>query len=162
MAAADEFRDALERGDFRHLRRIASVAMPHLPQPKTDAEAEIVMHHARTQAGNVTLRSRAWSHRWLTERNLPSGLPDELRPRAERMYPVVAEGVVIAAGAMSEAMRPAGKIIQGAMSDAVAEAYADRRTEPSFVRSRILAARDRAKRHLFGALINVEGISHGR
>jgi hypothetical protein len=148
--SASAFRIALEAGDLATLRGLWASAAPHLPQPASDAEAEIVMHRARTESGAVTLRARAWSHRWLTERNLPSGLPDHLRPKAERLFPIVAEGVMISVKARSEIFRPAAAQIERAMSDAVADAYADGRKDPVFVRARMAEARARTAKALFG------------
>lgn len=108
------------------------------------------MHHARTQAESIGIRKRAYSHRWLVERALPSGLPDHLRPRAERMYPVVVEGVLVACHTFSNALKPAVREIQDSMSAAVADAYAEGRREPEFVKARMHEARARAHRALFG------------
>jgi hypothetical protein len=109
-----------------------------------------VLHRARTEAESVSLPARAWSHRWLAERSLPSGLPDALKPKAERLYPVVHEGVLIGVKAQSELMKPAAAEIQREMEGAVAEAYADGRTTPEFVRRRMFEARQRATLRLFG------------
>lgn len=140
----------MEDGDVAALRGLWAKAAPHLPQPANDAQAEIVMHRARTESGSISLRARAWSHRWLTERQLPSGLPDELRPKAERLFPIVAEGVGIAVRASSPLFRSAAAEIQQAMSDAVADAYAEKRTDPAFVTARMQEARERTAKALFG------------
>lgn len=96
VEAAPHLRQALEDGDCDVLAKLWRHIAPHLPGPKTRAEIEIVLHSARTQAGSVTFRKRAYSHRWLMERGLPSHLPDDLRPKAERIYPRIVEGVGIA------------------------------------------------------------------
>lgn len=147
---AAEFRRALEDGDVAVLRRAWSDFFSHLPQPKTDAEAEIVMHHARTQAVSVAFAKRAYSHRWLTERGLPSGLPDDLRPKAERMYPRVVDAVGISVNARSPLFAPLIAPIHDAMVDAVADAYADNKRDPAFVKARMVAAREGAITHLMG------------
>lgn len=123
---------------------------PHLPQPKNDAEALVSLHHARTQAQSIPLRARAYSHRWLLDHGYPSGLPDGLRPKADRLYPVVVEAVGIAVLGTSPLSRAAAPMIRSAMSDAVAECYADGRREPEFVRARMMEARRKATRQLFG------------
>lgn len=146
------FRNLLEAGDVGACRRAWAQLAPHLPQPKTDREAEILMHHARTGAESVAFAKRAWSHRWLCERNWPSGLPDALRPNAERLYPRVAEAVGISCTATNPMLAPAVAIIRGSMEDAVSECYADGRTEPAFVKERMQAARHRAAKHLFGSI----------
>jgi hypothetical protein len=154
MAAADEFRQALERGDVKHLRRIWSRVAPHLPQPASDEEAEIAMHQARTAARSVQFKHRAWSHRWLAERCHRSCLPDDLKPKAERLYPVVVSGVGIA---VKSNFPEVVAEVRGAMSDAVEEAFADGRTEPEFVRARMQEARTRAKLALFGRTSTLVG-----
>lgn len=151
MNHAAEFRLCLERLDVAGARRLWAHAMPHLPQPKTDADAEIVLHHARTQSDAMSLKLRAWSHRWLLERALPSGLPDRLRPSAERLYPRVVSAVGIALGAMSEIARAVRPQVMGAMQDAVRECYADgHQGDHDIVRARILEAKASATRKLLG------------
>lgn len=149
--SSGEFRALLIAGDVQGLRGLWEVAMPHLPQPKSYAEAEKVMHITRTQTASIPLRPRAYSHRWLTERNLPSYLPDELKPKAERMYPVVVEGVGIFVKPSNNAyLRPAQLEVQTSMEHAVADAYAEGRTDPEFVKARMAEAKDRTMRALFG------------
>lgn len=146
-----EFRTLLVEGDVQGLRGLWEVAMPHLPQPKSYAEAEKVMHITRTQAASIPLRPRAYSHRWLTERNLPSHLPDELRPKAERMFPIVVEGVgIFVRPTTNEYLKPAMLEVQTSMEHAVADAYAEGRTDPDFVKAQMAAAKDRAMKALFG------------
>jgi hypothetical protein len=150
MASASEFRAALASGDVRLVRKAAAIAFPHLPQPATDEEAEVLMHVARTETKSLPLKLRAWSHRWLTERGHPSHLPDDLRPAAERMHPVIAEGVMVAVMVQDEEMRPFARKLEQAMSDAVADAYANGDTAPAIVRDRMQAARSRTYRELLG------------
>ena len=149
--SADAFRRALEDGDVAALRSAWSSLFPGLPQPRSDAQAEIVMHRARTEAGSVSLKARAWSHRWLVDHDLPSGLPDELRPRAERIYPRIAAGVGIVVKATAEHHKPAALYIRKAMEGAVLEAEADGRlTDTPFVRARMADARRRAVAEIYG------------
>lgn len=149
--SSSEFRALLEQGDVQGLRGLWEVAMPHLPQPKSYAEAEKVMHITRTQMETLPLRPRAYSHRWLTERNLPSYLPDELKPKAERMYPVVVEGVgIFIKPSSNEYLRPAQLEVQRSMEHAVADAYAEGRTDPEFVKRQMADAKDKTMRALFG------------
>lgn len=152
MSKQDDFRQALEAGDVRRLRRMWSSFMPHLPQPENAEQAEITMHHARTVAVSISFRARAYSHRWLAERSLPSGLPDNLRPKAERLYPVIAEGVGISVNTRNPYLKPAMVEVRQAMEAAVEEAYADGRRDPAFVTSRMNLARERTMRALFGRL----------
>jgi hypothetical protein len=143
----DQFRDCLERLDVAGVRAIWATVAPHLPVPPTDELTLVAIHRARTQAESVRFPLRAYSHRWLEERGLPSGLPDALRPKAERMYPVVAEAVGIS---VTSSVPGLAKAVQGAMSEAVLDAYASGRREPEFVKARMLDARDRVKRSLLG------------
>lgn len=113
-------------------------------------QALISLHLARTQTRALEFRLRAYSHRWLTDNGFPSMLPDELRPRAERLYPRVVEGVGISVNMRSPILRPAAKIIERSMADAVEDAYASGRTEPEFVRARMMEAREKSMRQLFG------------
>lgn len=143
----EQFRQALEDGDIPLLRRMWAEASPHLPQPTTDEEAEATLHLARTQAETVSFPRRAYAHRWLTERGLPSGLPDALRPKAERMYANVVEAVGVAVRSEIPGLAPA---LEKTMSDAVAECYAEGKTDPLFVRGRIAAAREKFLNSAFG------------
>lgn len=146
------FKRALEEGDFKLLRKLHAEAMPHLPAPKSDADAETTMHVARTLAAWLPLKLRAYSHRWLDERGLPSQLPDELRPKAERLYPKVVSAVGISVNVMSESLQPAVPIIRGAMERAVLDAEAAGKIDDSeFVRARMAEAKKRAFKELFGA-----------
>lgn len=154
MAALDEFRTALETGDVKLLQRIHPILFPHVPAAPDLASAEIQLHMARTQADWLSLKRRAYSHRWLIERGYPSQLPDELKPSAERLYPVVTPAVFVSANTESPIMRPAMKEVQQAMSDAVMDAHADGRLEDSpYVRDRIQDARQRSLKQLFGRRI---------
>lgn len=149
--SAGAFRQLLEEGDFKALRSAWMQVAPHLPQPSSDEQAEIVMHMARTSSAAVQFDKRAYSHRWLTERLLPSQLPDELKSKAERLYPVIAEGVAIMVGTDKEWLKPALVEVRGAMEDAVSHCYADGQTDPEFVKSRMFEARDKTLKQLFGA-----------
>lgn len=144
------FRDLLEAGDITGLREAWAQLMPHLPQLETAEQAEIVMHRARTEADSLPIKHRAWSHRWLTERDLPSGLPDEIKPSAERLYPIIADAVGIAVKASNPVFKAAALEVRGAMEVAVEEAYADGRKEPEFVRQRMGEARAKTYKALFG------------
>lgn len=152
MSISDGCLEVLVEGDHAKLRRAWSEVFPHLPGPKSDEEAEVVLHHARTQSARVPFKLRAWSHRWLAERQLPSALPDELKPTAERLYPVVVEGVMVGVGlnSMQSALRPALMEIQGAMANAAGEAMADGVRDPAIIKGRMEEARMRCRRQLFG------------
>lgn len=149
MAAQDEFRRALETGDVKLLQRIHPILFPHAPAAQDLDAAEVQLHMARTMADWLALNKRAYSHRWLIERGLPSQLPDRLRASAEQICPVVKEAVLVSANTNSKILKPAMAEVQQAMADAVLEAEADGRLSDSeFVRDRIMFARGRAVRQL--------------
>lgn len=109
------------------------------------------MHRARTEAQSVPFRMRAYSHRWLTERCVASGLPMELRPSAERMVPKVVQAVGIAVKFGNPLLAPAGVEVRRAMEVAVHEADADGKLGDSkFVKARMDEARVRTMKKLFG------------
>lgn len=142
-------RQLLIDGDLARIRRAWAELFPHLHQPANDIEAEVMLHHARTQARSVPMRLRAWSHRWLCERGYPSGLPDILRPRAERLYPVVVSAVGISVNVRSPLLAPIVAPVRRAMEAAVLEAEADGRLADSdHVKARMREARERELRGL--------------
>lgn len=151
MSTETEFRRALEEGDFRRLRALHSALLPHIPEPTTDAAAEISLHMARTQADWLDLRKRAWSHRWLSERGLPSQLPDELKPKAERLYPVITEAVFVSANTNSPLLKPVAQQIQRSMCDAVEDCFANGDRDPHLVRKRMQESRETTLKQLLGA-----------
>lgn len=141
MTQSLHFRRCLEDGDVDLLMKMWGAWFPHLPQPEDRNGAEIMLHHARTQAESVPLKLRAWSHKWLTERRLPSGLPDHLKPKAERISPVIVDAVGISVVSRSGDTERA-KAIQGAMGNAVMEMYADGVTDPERVSKRMAEVRE--------------------
>lgn len=141
-----EFRRCLSECDVVAIRKLSNHVFPNAPQPTNDKEALATIHYARTQSKWMDLRLRAYSHRWLVDQGYPSALPDELRPRAERMYPIIVEGVGIA----TKTTEPAAKLIRQAMSDAVQDAYASKQTDPLFIKQRMIEARGKTIRRLFG------------
>lgn len=145
----NHFADALERGDLSYLRRYWAEKLPGLPQPE-EADAAATMHYARTVTESVTLKARAYSHRWLEERAFPSGLPDQLKPEAERIYPRVVGAVGISVNTSNVYLRPAALEVRHAMENAVSEAYADGRTDAAFVGQRMEEARERSWKQLLG------------
>lgn len=150
MNLPDVMRRALEDHDVVTCQRLWRQIAPRMPQPKNEADACMIMHHACTQANNVRFRSRAYSHRWLIDNGYPSGLPDYLRPRAERMYPKIVDAIGIACGVSSSAMKPLVPIIQGAMENVVLEHYADGIKDPDIIKPRMLEARRNAIKKLIG------------
>lgn len=137
----DHFRQALEECDVALVRKLWAHVSPHLPQPKTDHEALITIHVARTAASTIAFKLRAYSHRWLIDNGYPSQLPDELKPKAERIYPSIADAVGVSVRAGSPERKPLAEAVEKAMSDAVAESYADGKRDPLIVKERMREAR---------------------
>lgn len=141
MSMNEHFREALERLDIPLARKMWAHVMPHMPQPPTDGEALIIMHVARTHSEAISFRARAYSHSWLIERGIPSKLPDELRPRAERMYPqpIAAVGIAV------QNRTPVALAIRGSMEDAVRDAGV---SNPQLTKRAMMSARERIRRQL--------------
>jgi hypothetical protein len=144
----NEFRRCLEQLDVPGIRTLWACVSPQLPQPADDAQALIALHHARTQAESIPLKLRAYSHRWLLDQGHPSGLPDALKPKADRIYPRIVQAVAIGVRAGSPERVPLARRIQSAMEYAVQEAFADGRTEPGFVQGRMFEARRKVLKEL--------------
>lgn len=147
---ADEFLGLLEVGDVDGLCAAWRTAMPGMPQPDSRDAAEVVMHMTRTASARVRFRLRAYSHAWLRERGYSSQLPEDLWPQAEREYPTVVEAVGIAVSFSTPHLKKAAEEIQKSMSYAVEDAFASGQTDSLFVRQRMLEARKRTERELFG------------
>jgi hypothetical protein len=137
------------------MRKLWRHVSPHLAQPKDDAEVLVTLHHARTQAHSISLKLRAWSNRWLIEHGYPSGLPDHLKASAERIYPRVVQSVGISVNFRSVILKPISDEVRGSMERVVEDAYAEKRTEPEFLRARMQEARDTTIRKLVGRLARV-------
>jgi hypothetical protein len=140
VGISGDVRRCLDQADVRGMWDLWSQVMPGLPQPHTFVEAEASLHYARTAARSIVFWKRAYSHAWLREREMPSGLPDGLRPGAERLYPRVVEGVGVAVRA-PPARRELGEAVALAMRGVVEECYAVGATRPEFVRARMSEAR---------------------
>jgi hypothetical protein len=139
---ADEFRRCLLELDVPGIRQIWRHVAPHLPH-QSDDQILATLHAARTQANSIPHHLRFYSHQWLSERDLPSGLPDELRPLAQRMYPRTVSAVGIGVRSLFGKQRPLAAALEAAMADAVREAYAEGKTDPAFVRARMQEARNK-------------------
>lgn len=154
MSADDhtaEFKRCLEALDVPQARRLWAHVNPHLPQPQTDEQMLVMLHHARTLAESLPVKARAYSHAWLRERGLPSGLPDRLKASAERLYPVVV-GVVGISVNMPKAFSEVATEVRGAMEHSVLDTYADGVTDPAIVKPRMFEARAKAIKQLVGRL----------
>lgn len=152
MNGPEIMRRALEEHDLVTCCKLWEVAAPNMPQPENEHDARIIMHHACTVADNIALRSRFYSHRWLIDHGYPSGLPDELRPKAERMYPKVEDAVGIACGATSELGRALIPHVRSAMENVVLDHYADGVKDPKIIKPRMMEARRYTLRKLIGRI----------
>ena len=139
-----EMRRCLLDIDVAGVKALWAHLAPHLPQPD-DAQALAALHVARTAAESMPLAKRAYSHRWLTERNLPSQLPDRLKPSAERLYPETVGAVGISANSKHLAVKQG---VQEAMQNAVEDCYANGDTDPLIVKPRMMEARAKELRGL--------------
>lgn len=143
------FRQCLIDVDISTMRKLHAYVSPHLPPAGTDEEIEISIHHARTLTGSIGFQLRAYSHAWLAERALPSGLPDDLKPRAERLYPRVVSAVGISVNFLSAEMKPVEIAVRSAMEDAVCEVHADGKIlDTPLVKQRMEEARKRVFKEL--------------
>lgn len=151
MILSDAMRECLEKADAHNANELWRKACPHLPPAKDDAEALKTIHYARTISGSIRDSLRCYSHRWLEERGLPSGLPDCLKPKADRLYPRIASSVGLAVRMRNPEEAPAGIEIRKAMEYAVLEAEADGKlTDSPFVKCRVEEARAKERKALFG------------
>lgn len=131
--------------DVVRVRKLWAHLAPHLPQDMSDQDALTALHVARTAAESIPLKLRAYSHRWCLERNVPSQLPDKLKPKAERIYPRVVDAVGVAVSSKYAEVKQA---IGGAMSYAVLDCYANGDTDPRIVKPRMHEARVRERKAL--------------
>ena len=150
MGAREQFIQLLEAGDVEGCRKAWHHAQPRMPQPETAEEAEMVMHLTRSGTSAVSFAARAYSHAWLTERGLPSQLPDDLKPKAEQMHPRVVEMIGVAVMSSSDAMKPVAKEVEKAMVDAVAICQHDGVKDPELVQAVMQDAKDRTLKKLLG------------
>ena len=139
MLIAAELRRILIECDIPGLLRLWANLFPAYPQPMSKEAALRTLHLARTKAESVPMNLRRWSHIWLTERNLPSLLPDKDHPPKK----VSAVGIGV-----RSTYPEVAKAIHGAMENAVEDAYAEGQTDPEFVGARMREARARERKAL--------------
>lgn len=137
------FHSCLVDLDIETARKAWAVAFPHLSPLVSDNDVLSTLHYARTQAESIRFAMRAYSHRWLLDHGLPSGLPDRLKPSAERICPAVVGCVGIA----TKTRTPLALAVRDAMEYAVNECYADGHREPEVVRPRMMELRTRVLMH---------------
>lgn len=146
-------RRCLEELDVNGMRKLHAHMNPHLPPPGDDRLVLATMHHARTQMKTLPLRMRAYSHAWLLAHNRPSGLPDMLKPRAERLYPRVVGATGFSAMFTSRVLRPIRAPVEEAVSEVILDAYAtdkvDKIDHPK-LKTGMLEKKDETVRKLVG------------
>lgn len=144
MESPQAYHQCIRELDINGIRSLWSRTKAY--KPMTDHETLIALHYARTMLVMAPFRERAYSHSWLSERDLPSGLPDNLRSKAERIYPVV-KGVV---GISVNSKYPQVITeVRGAMEEVVENAYADGKEDPAYIKPRMMEARAKALKRLF-------------
>jgi len=91
--------------------------------PENSWQAAFQIHLARSGMRSMPINLRFYSHCWLRDSGLAqhSLLPDKLKPRAERMYPVGVQAV----GVMTRTKTDRALAIRKVMEDAVLETQAD-------------------------------------
>lgn len=152
MKHSAEFRRCLLDVDVVAVRRLWRHVSPHLAQPQDDDEARATIHYARTQATSIPLKARAWSHKWLLDHGLPSGLPDALKPKAERFYPRIVEGTGFATGGSLAlpVFEPLRATIHTAVEAVILDEYSGRVVNHDLLRGRIQETVDRTIRRELG------------
>lgn len=131
--------------DTATARKLWAHLCPHLPQPATDNECLTALHVARTAAQSVPFRARAYSHKWLSERQLPSQLPDHLKQSAERLYPRIVDAVGVGVKSRYPVIADA---VRGAMEYVIEDCYANGDRDPLVVKPLMMKARERELRGL--------------
>lgn len=140
---AVEFRRCLENLDIEGVRRIWAETHKHLPQPVNDEQTLIQIHMARAGSKSMAHRLRLYSHQWLTERNLPSPLPNHLRPKNEQVPSVLAEAAGLAV--ISKVPEAKTYLLEKLQASAL-EAFADGVRNPAVLRGRIAETVRREKK----------------
>lgn len=146
---AAQMRRCLNDCDVAAARQLWHLIAPKAPAPKTDYDALCVIHYARTISLTVNLRLKAYSHHWLIDHGLPSGLPEELRNKADRLYPQISDSVGVAC---KSSFPEVANAVQSAMNSAVIDCYDEGRREPDYVKPLMTERRMRVKKALHGIL----------
>ena len=143
---SEEFRRCLAECDVTAIRILWKHLAPNMPSPESDADALTCIHLARTAAERIPFRLRAYSHRWLTERKLPSQLPDELKPKAERMYPRVVSAVGVCVATWNNRKTDYHHAVSTALCNVVENDYADGIEDPAIIKAHMKVVHDRMRK----------------
>jgi|SRR5882757_6213082 len=153
MGHSAEMLRCLETLDVVGIRALWHEIAPGMIQPQSDEEALATLHYARTTTQRLMPKLRYYSHRWLNDHGLPSGLPDHMKQSAERMYPKIESVVGISVNTRSEILRPIMLPIREAMEEAVLESYSDgKKDDIPHIRERMKEARDETIKKLLGSI----------
>src|SRR5262245_64491910 len=101
MKHSAEMRRIIRDVDAEAAMRLHAEIFPHLPAPTSEHEARCSLHYARSGMLSMTEQQRCYSHAWLRDWGLPSSLPDYLKPKADRLYPIGARAVGVASSGLS-------------------------------------------------------------
>lgn len=146
-------RRCLDELDVNGMRKLHARMYPHLPSPGDNKLVLATMHRARTQRRDMPLRARAYSHTWLLAHGYPSGLPDMLKPKAERIYPRKVGATGFAPSFSSPILKPIKTHVEHDVGVVILDAYAtDKvdRIDHRKLRSEMLAETARSIRRLVG------------
>jgi hypothetical protein len=147
-------RECLRDLDVARARQAWADVAPGFPQPESDYETLVCLHMARTSAQSIPTALRVYSHQWLEDRDLPSQLPEELKPKQESR---IVSAVGISVTARDPEMEPLARVIRNAMESGVWDAVEDGKLEDSnYVKARMAERRGQALKKLFGGYYGEE------
>ena len=143
-----EFRRCLVDCDKEGIRKIWKHVAPNMPIPENDDDTLVCIHITRTATERLPFRFRAYSHSWLRERFPvnPSLLPEDLKPRAERMYPRIVSAVGICVASFGNKKTDYHHHVSTKLCELVADMYADGIEDPVLIKARMKELHDRLRR----------------
>lgn len=141
-----EFRRCLVDCDVETIRKLWKHVYPSMPLPETHEDTVVCIHMTRTATQRLPFRFRAYSHRWLEERNMRSLLPDDLKPKAERMYPRIVSAVGICVATLGNRKTDYHHHVSTALCNLVADLYADGIEDPAIIKPRMKELHDRLRK----------------
>lgn len=146
-----EFRRCLVDCDVQGAMKIWVHVFPNMPLPGNEEETLMVIHMTRTATERLPFRFRAYSHRWLMERQannpaIRSLLPDDLKPRAERMYPRVVSAVGICVATFGNKKTDYHHHVSTKLCELVADMYADGIEDPVVIKARMKELHDKLRK----------------
>lgn len=143
---AEELRRCLVDCDIEGIRTLWNYISPNIRVPEDDADVLIQIHMARTATERIPFRFRAYSHKWLTERTIPSFLPDEMKPRAERMYPRIVSAVGVCVATIGNKKNDYHHAVSTALCDVVENFYADGVEDPVLIKAAMKEVHDKLRK----------------